>query len=64
MVSVTSLTADESTVIHRAARLLKLTQLSAQDQLLIEYAIGLLAVQSNCTRPRAAQLLNKMAFNS
>lgn len=62
MLSVTSLTADESNVVDRAAELLKLTHLSMNDQLTIEHAIGLIALNKNCTRPRAAQLLNKKAF--
>lgn len=61
MLSV-SLTTDEVAVIDHAAQLLKLSHLSMNDQLTIEHAIGLIAIHKNCTRPRAAQLLNKRAF--
>ena len=61
MLSV-SLSPTEAAIVDHAVELLKLTHLSMNDQLVIEHAIGLIALQKNCTRPRAAQLLNKLAF--
>lgn len=61
-VSSTSLSTDEAAIVDHAADLLKLTHLSMNDQLTIEHAIGLIAITRNCTRHRAAQLLNKRAF--
>ncbi|BAS60467.1 MULTISPECIES: hypothetical protein [Leptolyngbya] len=61
-VSSTSLSTDEAAIVDHAAELLKLVNLSMNDQLTIEHAIGLIAINRNCTRPRAAQILNKIAF--
>lgn len=61
-VSSTSLSSEEAAIVDHAADLLKVTCLSMNDQLNIEHAIGLIAINRNCTRPRAAQLLNKIAF--
>ena len=62
MLSVTSLSTTESAIVDLAVELLKVTHLSMSDQLTIEHAIGLIALQKNCTRPRAAQILNMKAF--
>lgn len=61
MLSV-SLSPTEAAIVNHAVELLKFTHLSVNDQLTIEHAIGLIAIDRNCTRPRAAQLLNKRAF--
>jgi len=61
MVSI-SLSTDEVAIVDHAVELLKVVDLSMIDQLTIEHAIGLIALNKNCTRPRAAQLLNMKAF--
>jgi hypothetical protein len=62
MVSATSISITNATVIDRAVELLRLTRLSAADQRTIEHAIGLTSISRNCTRDRAAQLLHNRAF--
>lgn len=62
MLSVTSLSDTEAAIVDHAAELLKLTCLSMDDQLTIEHAIGLIAIYKNCSRQRAAQILNMKAF--
>jgi hypothetical protein len=63
MVSATSINTTDAAVISRATALLRLVRLSAQDQLTIEHAIGLIAIDRNCSRDRAAQVLHRQAFS-
>jgi hypothetical protein len=61
MVSATSITTTDTTVIDRAAAFLRKSRLSAHDQLTIEHAISLLSRDLSCSR--AAQLLNQKALS-
>ncbi len=62
MVSATSTSASDAATISRATELLRLTVLSDRDQLLIEYAIGLVCITQNLDRRRAALFLHDHAF--
>jgi hypothetical protein len=59
---LTTISATESAIVERAIGLMRCPVQSAQDQLTLEHAIGLVTVERNCTRDRAAQILHRWAF--